>query len=126
MKANDKLSISFSPSIETYNSISEILGRKPTEQKFKNLSFEIPSLWTYEVITTEIDPYFDSINTFLNLLENKYEVLSKIGIQKSDILIWYLYEYDKECNMEFDPIRMKRLGENGIKLCISCWASKKE
>jgi hypothetical protein len=28
--------------------------------------------------------------------------------------------------MEFDPTRLKRLGDNGIKLCISCWDSGEE
>jgi hypothetical protein len=28
--------------------------------------------------------------------------------------------------MEFSPEDMKRMGENGITLCISCWESSKE
>ncbi len=54
-------------------------------------------------------------------MEGKYELLATIGIERKDITIWMLYEYDQQCNLEFDPIRMKRLGDNGIGLCISCW-----
>ncbi len=120
MKAIDKLEISFIPDVETYNSITKILGIEPIKEPGKSLE-TIPVVWIYKVVTTDQDPFFDSINTFLDILENKYESLSQIGIQRSNILIWYLYEYDQQCNMEFDPIQLKRLGDNGIKLCISCW-----
>ena len=43
------------------------------------------------------------------------------GISREDISIWVLYEYEGQCNMEYDPESMKKLGESGILLCISCW-----
>ena len=57
----------------------------------------------------------------LSLLEGKYERLESIGISREDISIWVLYEYEGQCNMEYDPVSMKKIGENGIVLCISCW-----
>lgn len=123
MKSYDSLQINFTPSNETYDSITKIIGVKPTDKDFKN---KIPNTWTYQVIEEQNDPFYDFINKFLDLLEYKYDKLAEIRIKRSDISIWYLYEYDQQCNMEFDPTRLKRLGENGITLCISCWDSGQE
>ena len=120
MRFIHQLQIHFDPSIETYNRINDILSIIPTQKKY---SQSIPKVWTHEVVTEDEDPYFDFINEFLHILEDNYEKLNKIGIEKDNISIWLLYEYDSQCNMEFDPIRLKRLGDNGITLCISCWDS---
>jgi hypothetical protein len=110
-----KLQISFSPSKQTLEEVSTILG-------MNYLSNEAhPSQWIYEVERLESDDYFDFINLFLNMLETKYPALEKLNIKRGDISFWMLYEYDHQCNLEFDPQSMKRLGENGITLCISCW-----
>ncbi len=123
MKLINELQISFAPSIETYNSISELLVTIPRDQDFSSFPNGIPSKWTYKVITKDKDPYFDFINNFLDILENKYAKLTELGVQRDDITVWNYYEYDGQCNIEYDPNRMKRLGENGITLCISCWDS---
>ena len=52
--------------------------------------------------------------------------LESIGISREDISIWVLYEYEGQCNMEYDPVSMKKIGENGIVLCISCWEKEGE
>lgn len=106
--------------------ITEIIGVKPTDKGFEKTRQETPNTWTYQVIEEQKDPFYDFINRFLDLLENKYDKLAEIGIKRSDISFWYLYEYDQQCNMEFDPTRLKRLGDNGITLCISCWDSGQE
>jgi hypothetical protein len=62
-----------------------------------------------------------SIDYLLSLLEQKIDVLRIIGISNEDISLWYLYEYDQQCNIEFDSIALKRMGNLGITLCISCW-----
>jgi len=126
MKSYDSLQINFTPSNETYDLITEIIGVKPTDKGFEKTRQESPNTWTYQVIEEQDDPFYDFINIFLDLLEYKYDKLAEIGIKRSDISFWYLYEYDQQCNMEFDPIRLKRLGENGITLCISCWDSGQE
>lgn len=123
MKYFDKLQITFEPSIETYNKLTTILEINPTIEDFSIFPKNIPSSWTYEVIETETDKSFDFINIFLDILEKKYIELEKLNIKRSDISIWMLYEYDQQCNMEFDPKRLMRLGDNGITLCISCWES---
>lgn len=125
MKNYDKLQIAFDPSVETFNKLTAIMGVQPNEN-FSNFPDNIPSCWTYEVIDDKANEYFDFINVFLDLLETKYSDLEKLNINRSDISIWLLYEYDQQCNMEFDPQRLKRLGDNGITFCISCWDSGKE
>ena len=77
--------------------------------------------WYLEVVQKEDDPPFRFIDYFLSLLEGKYERLESIGISREDISIWVLYEYEGQCNMKYDPVSMKKIGENGIVLCISCW-----
>ena len=67
------------------------------------------------------DAYVNCIEYFLDLLEGNYEKLSLVGVERDDISIWLLYEYDQQCNMEFLPHNLKRMGENGIVLCVSCW-----
>ena len=79
--------------------------------------------WEFNIIQEKLDPPVDFINTFLNILEDKYEGLFKVGVEKSDITIWMYYEYDSQCNLEFSSQDLKRLGENDISLCISCWQS---
>jgi hypothetical protein len=121
MRSYDKLEIHFDP---TFNNLTTILGVKPSND-FSNFPDTIPSSWTYKVIDDKADEYFDFINVFLDLLETKYPDLEKLNIKRNDISIWLLYEYG-QCNMEFDPQRLKRLGDNGITFCISCWDSGKE
>lgn len=77
--------------------------------------------WGLEIIEGEDDIGLDYIAYFLDLLEGNYEKLSLIGVERSDISIWLLYEYDQQCNMEFSPDNMKRMGDNGVVLCVSCW-----
>ena len=93
--------------------ISCILGVKANRQ--------MNGTWYFEVEEEEIDGYFDFIKYFIDILEEKYEQLKSIEISKEDISLWFLYGYENECNMEFLPSDLKRLGDNGISLCISCW-----
>jgi len=125
----NQIRINFNPNNEVYNSITEILGIAPKEDDFeimKKMGIQEHSSWTYETIQMDDDEYYDFINNFLNILEPKFNELENIGIRKSDITFWMLYEYDQQCNLEFNPNRLKRIGENDITLCISCWDSGQE
>ncbi|AFY71241.1 hypothetical protein Pse7367_2990 [Thalassoporum mexicanum PCC 7367] len=97
----------------TPSEISLILGQKASRS--------IANTWVYEVTEMESDPAFYFVDEFFKILEGRFESLYQLGIKNSDITFWYLYEYDQQCNMEFNPKKMKRMGENGIKLCITCW-----
>lgn len=98
--------------------VTKILSIAPSTIEFGN--------WELILTQKDSDPYIDFVDEFLNLLADKYDQLSEIGIEKENITVWVLYEYDQECNLEFSPEQMKRLGENGITLCISCWQSSYE
>lgn len=83
----------------------------------------IENEWCFEIEEKENDEYFDFINYFMDILEGNYRELKSIGIHKEDISIWLLYEFiDNQCNMEFLPKDLKRIGDNEISLCISCWS----
>ena len=64
--------------------------------------------------------FYDEIAWLLNLAEENEEKLIGLGVDYSDSQIWVIYYYDKQCNMEFDPDLMERIGKLGLKLCVSC------
>ena len=109
---NLRISCSYNEQIDN---ISILLNQKPTKK--------IGNIWCLEIEEGESDEYFDYINHFLDILEGKYKQLESIGISREHISIWFLYEYKDQCNMEFLPSEMKRLGDNRISLCVSCWVS---
>lgn len=117
-----RISISTHNSVETYYRITNLLNVQPMEDPSDN-SNDRYNIWTYSQEENESDgePYFDFINRFLDLLEPTFERLEKLGVKRSDISFWYLYEYQQQCGIEFHPQEMKRLGESGIVLCIDCW-----
>ncbi|NVO03761.1 MAG: hypothetical protein HXX09_13775 [Bacteroidetes bacterium] len=117
----NRLKIDFEPSILTFNKLTELFGLIPIEKDDTDFNEDIPSTWTYEVVELENDPYYDFINNFLDILEPKYDELEAFSIKREDISFWHFYEYEQQCNLEFDPKRLKRLGDNEITLCISCW-----
>jgi hypothetical protein len=116
-----KLDISNANSTETYNKISELLAWKPVRNDNDLNSKHSFRVWSYEVTSEDHEPDFEFVNVFLDRLIPEITELQKLGIEKENISIWLLYEYDQQCNMEFPPKTMKRLGDNGIVLCISCW-----
>ena len=100
---------------EQRKKVSNLLNVESTKQ--------MGSIWCLEVEERESNEYFDFINHFLDILEGKYEQLEAIEVSREDISVWFLYEYEYQCNMEFLPNNLKRLGDNRISLCVSCWAS---
>ena len=117
------LHVAFSvPSWNTYNEISRILGLVPTEHTKSNFDqSDEPSDWHYQIIEKDEDPTIDFINVFLDILEPNFEKLAQLGIGRDAILFWLVYEYSKQCAMEFHPDEMQRLGQSGICLNIDCF-----
>ncbi len=79
--------------------------------------------WAYEIVEEEKDTSINFIDVFLKILEGKEKDLESIGIDNSDIEFWMVYEYDDQCNIEFSPKDLIRVGEKDISLCISCYES---
>lgn len=63
----------------------------------------------------------NSIKDACDILSKKNSLLEDIGIKKESITFWLLYEYDNECNLEFDTKELTILSSLGITFCISCW-----
>lgn len=116
-----RLHIDTDGTIETYNKITKLLNVLPTAVDLESEFGGLYGSWTFEFEQADEDEYFDFINRFLDILEPNFADLEKLGINKDNILFWLLYEYDQQCNMEFHPEKMKRLGLSGISLNISCW-----
>jgi hypothetical protein len=93
-------------------------NRKIFEKIFNYTSNSKDSVWEY-CIEDDSHLFKNALPFFLDLLETKSEVLSQINIE--DISIWYFYEYIGQCNIEFQPDVLKRLGNLKVTLCISCW-----
>lgn len=64
--------------------------------------------------------FYKEIEWLLDIAENNREKLIDAGVVFSGSQIWVIYYYDKQCNMEFDPALLERMGRIGLKLCISC------
>jgi len=103
---------------EIYNLVSEILQTEPTILDNRKVNGTKPS-WCLAI--DEKDEYIDYINLYLDLLEPKFSDLEKIGIDRNDITIWRVYEYQQQCSLEITPQEMRRLGNNNITLCIDCF-----
>jgi hypothetical protein len=108
---NIYFSLRINASEDKYKIISKILNIKPVD---------LYRGWMYEIEISQ-EQHYDFINVFMDILEGHYEELANIGIFRKAISIWMIYEYNQQCNLEFLPKDMKRLGDNEITLCISCY-----
>lgn len=118
------LSISCDDTAETYHAITNILGVAPLEDAASKYSTSAYSVWTFAVEADENQTYFDFINAFLDLLEPKFDALEDLGISRSDIIVWLLYNYEHQCSMSFSAQEMLRLGASGIALNVDCWEER--
>jgi hypothetical protein len=76
----------------------------------------------WELIVEENSILFNQALTyFAELISNNLSSLKNIGITTEMISFWYMYEYEQQCNIEFNSELMKNLGNLGVTLCISCW-----
>lgn len=62
-----------------------------------------------------------NFNSILDKVEKKMTQLNKVESLNDKIELWIYYEYEDQCNLEFDPTLLKKLGKMGCTLCISCW-----
>ena len=78
------------------------------------------AVWEYS-LEEDSAGFANALCHFIDLLESKQQQLVQHGFDFDEVSIWYLYEYSGQCNMEFEPQDLKRLGNLGVRLCISCW-----
>jgi len=98
---------------DKYSRINKILGIKP------NVPYDLG--WIFEYVQKEGDEHIPFIKKFTSILEGKFDNLKEIGIERKDISIWYLYAYNAQCNLEFEPENLLLIGKEGIVFCISCF-----
>jgi hypothetical protein len=96
---------------ELISKINDILG---TEANYPQVG------WGHELESNDIE-YINFIEYYMNILEGKFDKLLEIGITRNDISIWIIYSYEEQCNLDFTPNDLKKLGDNGVALCISCY-----
>ena len=93
------------------NAVDSILG----------VSSSDPEIGWNLIIEEDSPLYTNALNIFIDLISNNLKSLKEVGIVEEIITFWYMYEFEQQCNMEFSPDLMKKMGEIGITLCISCW-----
>ncbi len=74
-----------------------------------------------EIVENEEDIRFDCANEFIKIIQANEKIIDEYKLEESNISLSISYEYDAQCNMEFSSDELKRLGDNGITLCVSCW-----
>ncbi len=105
-----RMSIANAYTIDRIEMVNNILG----------IESDSNEAWSKEITAFDFG-YFNFIDYFLNILDGNLVLLEDMGITRDNIAIWMLYEYEDQCNLEFRPDEMRRMGEVGITLCISCW-----
>lgn len=94
-------------------SVNKIMGIK-SRAKFSNL-------WIFDIQASKKKSYWDVLNTFIDLIDSKFQELHLENIERKDITIWLICEYIEQCNLEFNPMILEKIGKIGITLCISCY-----
>lgn len=94
--------------------------KKKIEDLLHKSARDYQSGW-YLIIEEGSKEYFQVLNKFISIVEDNLIALKEIGIKSEQISFWYMYEYEQQCNMEFDADVMKKMGNLGVTLCISCW-----
>ena len=65
--------------------------------------------------------FYPEIAWLLDLIESKKNELINLGVCFAESTIWMIYNYEAQCNMEFDSQLLQRTGSLGLKLCVSCY-----
>lgn len=78
-------------------------------------------IWIYELAQNEKDNYINFIDIFTNILNEKIDLLKNIWIQKNDISIWILCNFEEQCNLEFSSNQINNLSKIWVWLNISCY-----
>lgn len=66
------------------------------------------------------DMFYGEIAWLLDLVESKAVELINAGVCFEESQIWMTYYYEGQCNMEFDSLLLKRMGDLDLKLCVTC------
>ena len=76
-----------------YTKISAILG----------LDIDNPKLGWVNETTVTFNSHESVVNKYLEAVEQNKDKLFDEGVSSDDISFWLIYEYENECNLEFEP-----------------------
>lgn len=97
-----------------YHRVCEIMGLLP-ESKPR-------SIIKIQPLEVNDEPQWYEIDSYLDMLAPKYEALEAVGVERKDISIWINVSHEEDnCEFFLDPTTILRLGEEGIKPCLTCW-----
>ena len=95
--------------------------QRPALEQLLGPSSSGPHLdWDWRI--DEESPLFvGALPLFGDVLTRHGEALAQLGVSSEGTIVWYIYAYEEQCNMEFGPSIMKQMGALGVTLCISCY-----
>ena len=96
--------------------LSRIVGAEPTRSSH--------GYWSFEVSERATEGPVPFVDIFLGLLKGKYDLLAEVGIARRHVSVWIYCEYSDQCNLQLLAKDLRRLGEEQIDLCISCWQTE--
>ncbi len=112
MRYNAYIEIEFDPN--SINKISDILG--------VNANKHINGNWIYFISIDEDGDWVDFYDVFYNILKDKIQILDEeLKINKDQINIWLVLEYEGQCNFEINPNDLAKLSSLEVTLCVSCY-----
>ena len=81
-------------------------------------------IWIHYHNDDQLEDARDPIIFYSNLVSEKIKDLLKSGIDKDDIRLELLYEYNGQCNLELTSDQIQALTKTGLSINISCWESE--
>lgn len=67
------------------------------------ISTEDPKIG-WSLVIEESSPKFNvALHLFIDITKKNLTRLNEVGISIEMITFWYMYEYEQQCNMEFEP-----------------------
>lgn len=101
------------------NAIEEITN------EYGNSHREFDTSWSYIIDETAIN-FAEARSTILNIIRRLYEKEIIFRKDINQVIVWFMYEYVEQCNMEFSPEFLKGLSILDVTLCISCWEKESD
>ncbi len=103
---------------EEYNKIVSILGESDTTNPVDSIRFKRTGKGKekYWFWIKQCDGSFED---FCNLVTDNKSKLESLKL-KPTLWLYYIYDINSECSMDFTPDIMKIIYDTGMEFCISC------
>ena len=99
------------------------MGEIAKRGRFKDISNPISVV---EIEDNSDKPYDERIDSLLNDASNivrklKLERILNVETVNIKKILWFNYNYEDQCNLEFNPKQLEIMGKLGMIFCISCY-----